>query len=77
MPIGVSLQKSIIELLHSQLDGLTDGQASERLAEFGANRLQTKCSAGSWLLLFSQFKSPIIMILICAAILSLFLQDTN
>jgi len=69
--------ESLIELLHSQLDGLTDGQASERLAEFGANRLQTKRSAGSWLLLFSQFKSPIIMILICAAILSLFLQDTT
>ena len=33
--------ESLIELLHSQLDGLTDGQASERLAEFGANRLQT------------------------------------
>jgi P-type Mg2+ transporter len=57
------------------LNGLSDEQASERLAEFGANRLQTKRHAGAWILLFSQFKSPIIAILIGAAILSLFLQD--
>jgi magnesium-transporting ATPase (P-type) len=57
--------------------GLTDEQASERLAEFGANRLETKRRAGPWLLLLCQFKSPIILILIGAAILSLFLQDTT
>jgi P-type Mg2+ transporter len=69
--------ESLIELLHSNLNGLTDDQASQRLAEFGANRLQTKRRAGPWRLLFSQFKSPIILILIGAAILSLFLQDTT
>jgi len=69
--------ESLIELLQSRLDGLTDEQASERLAEFGANQLQTRRHAGAWLLLFSQFKSPIILILIGAAVLSLFLQDTT
>ena len=69
--------ESLIELLQSRLDGLTEQQASERLAKFGANQLQTKRRAGPWPLLFSQFKSPIILILIGAAILSLFLQDTT
>jgi Mg2+-importing ATPase len=69
--------ESLIELLQSRLDGLTNEQASERLANFGANQLQTKRRAGPWLLLFSQFKSPIILILIGAAVLSLFLQDTT
>jgi Mg2+-importing ATPase len=69
--------ESLIELLHSHLNGLTDERASERLAEFSASRLQTKRRAGPWILLLSQFNSPIIMILIGAAILSLFLQDTT
>ncbi len=76
-PYWSTSAESLIELLQSRLDGLTDQQASERLAKFGANRLQTKRRAGPWLLLFSQFKSPIILILIGAAILSLFLQDTT
>jgi Mg2+-importing ATPase len=69
--------ESLIELLDSRLSGLTDEQASERIAEFGANRLQTKRRVRPWQLLFSQFKSPIIMILISAAVPSLFLQDAT
>ena len=52
-------------------------EARERLARFGANRLKGKSRAASLTLLLGQFKSPIVLILIGAAILSIFLQDAS
>ena len=59
--------------------GLTSAEARRRLTEFGENRIGTNgaCNdaAGTLTLFVAQFKSPIILILIGAAIVSLFLQD--
>lgn len=63
--------------LGTSADGLTNEQAQERLARFGANRLQAKERATGSLLLLRQFTSPIILILIGAALLSTFLQDVT
>ena len=55
--------------------GLTSAEARRRLAEFGQNRISSERRAGALTLLVAQFKSPIILILLGAAIVSLFLQD--
>ena len=55
--------------------GLTSAEAQRRLTEFGENRISSQRRAGALALFIAQFKSPIILILIGAAILSLFLQD--
>jgi Mg2+-importing ATPase len=56
-------------------DGLTSAEARRRLAEFGENRISSERRVGALTLFLAQFKSPIILILIGAAIVSLFLQD--
>jgi len=56
-------------------DGLTSAEARRRLAEFGENRISGDRRAGALTFFIAQFKSPIILILIGAAIVSLFLQD--
>ena len=60
---------------NSVASGLTSAEAQRRLAEFGENRISSQRRTGALTLLIAQFKSPIILILITAAIVSLFLQD--
>ena len=55
--------------------GLTSNEARRRLAECGENRISGERRVGALFLFIGQFKSPIILILIGAAIVSLFLQD--
>jgi len=55
--------------------GLTSNEAQLRLKRYGANLLKPKKQASTLTLLLAQFKSPIILILLFAAGLSLFLQD--
>ena len=68
---------ALFRLLGTSADGLTNDQAQERFARFGANRLRSKQRATGLLLLLRQFTSPIILILIGAALLSTFLQDVT
>ena len=56
-------------------DGLTSQEAAKRLAIYGPNAVRVTRERGDLALLLSQFKSPIILILIVAAILSTFLGD--
>lgn len=53
--------------------GLTQAQASERLNEYGLNTLKSPQRGKGITLFLSQFKSPLILLLSGAAILSLFL----
>jgi P-type Mg2+ transporter len=55
--------------------GLTYAEARRRLAEFGENRIRSERRMDALTLFIAQFKSPIILILIGAGIVSLFLQD--
>jgi Mg2+-importing ATPase len=55
--------------------GLTSVEARRRLAEFGENRISSERRADALTVFIAQFKSPIILILIGAAIVSLFLHD--
>jgi magnesium-transporting ATPase (P-type) len=69
--------EAIFQRLGSSPNGLTSSEACERLARFGANRLKGKGRARALALLLGQFKSPIILILIGAAVVSIFLQDAS
>jgi Mg2+-importing ATPase len=57
------------------LTGLTSGEAKKRLNDYGANRLKPQRRSNVFTLLIGQFKSPIILILVFATILSLFLHN--
>lgn len=68
IPASEMLQK-----LQTTNEGLTDSESSERLKKYGANILKPKRRSGSLTLLLSQFRSPITLILLFAAIVSAFL----
>jgi len=65
----------MLQKLQFAPQGLTNDQARERLARYGSNLLKPKERSDALTLLLSQFKSPIILILLFAAALSLFLHD--
>ena len=67
--------EQILRELQTTIQGLTSAEASRRLGSFGANLATPHKTFGSATLLAHQFKSPIILILIFAAVLSLFLHD--
>jgi Mg2+-importing ATPase len=61
--------------LRTSEDGLTTSQASERLERFGPNRLKDDEKQTVLGLFLNQFRSPIILILIFATLVSAFLKD--
>jgi P-type Mg2+ transporter len=65
----------LLNTLQSSAGGLTTNEAKQRLTKYGANRLKPQKRSDVLTLLFSQFKSPIILILLFATILSLFLHN--
>ena len=67
--------EQVLQQLKSSLQGLSRPEAQQRLTKYGANSLKQKQQSHTLLLLLNQFKSPIILILIAAAILSGFLGD--
>ena len=67
--------EQILQELQTTLQGLSNAEATRRLSVYGANRIKPHKGSGFIALLVNQFKSPIIIILIFAALLSLFLHD--
>ena len=67
---------AVTERLGSSSGGLTTEEAAKRVSIYGPNILRTKKRYDALTLLAGQFKSPIILILIFAALLSLFLHDS-
>ncbi|BDI30591.1 hypothetical protein CCAX7_26420 [Capsulimonas corticalis] len=61
--------------LHTASQGLTSEEAKKRLASGSGGLRGGRRDKSALLLLLSQFKSPIILVLIAAAILSIFLKD--
>jgi P-type Mg2+ transporter len=56
-------------------DGLTQDEAEKRLVRFGPNLLKPKKKTDTLTLLVNQFRSPLVLILIVAAVLAFFLKD--
>jgi len=55
--------------------GLTSAEAQKRLEKFGRNELAKKGDFSSLRVFFSQFKSPLIYILVFAGLIAFFLKD--
>jgi Mg2+-importing ATPase len=67
--------QELLAPLETTFQGLTRNEARRRLEQDGANRLKASRRSTSLSLFLAQFKSPIILILIAAAILSFALHD--
>lgn len=67
----------LFQNLQTTSHGLSSDEAKERFIRYGANLLKPKKRSDALTLLLSQFKSPIILILLFAAGLSLFLHDST
>jgi len=65
----------LLEQFQTTPDGLAQDEAQQRLALYGANLLKPKKKSDVLTLLLAQFKSPIIVILLFATVLSFFLGD--
>ena len=65
----------MLQQTHSTTAGLSRQDAKQSLSEYGANSLKQKHKSTALILLLNQFKTPIILILIFAAVRSIFLQD--
>ncbi|MDP3182915.1 MAG: HAD-IC family P-type ATPase, partial [Desulfobaccales bacterium] len=65
----------LLTQLATSLQGLSEVEAQARLKRYGANLLKPKGRTDNLTLLLSQYKSPIILILLFAAGLSIILQD--
>lgn len=65
----------LLQQMQSTTSGLSRQDAKQRLSKYGANSLKQTRKSSAFILLLNQFKSPIILILIFAAVLSIFLQD--
>lgn len=63
--------KDLFATLQSSPQGLTSALAQERLSKVGRNVLKDHKKAAPLLLLLSQFKSPLVLILVFAAIISI------
>ena len=67
----------LLQKLGTSLDGLTSNEVETRLQHYGPNSLKKQKSSGGFILFLSQFKSPLTLILLFAAGLSLFLLDST
>lgn len=65
----------LLRQLQTTPQGLTNDEARQRFIRYGANLLKPKKRSNTLTLLLSQFKSPLILILIFAVGLSFFLHD--
>ena len=67
----------LLNFLDTSENGLTDAEARLRLSSYGQNILSAWRYSGDLRIFVSQFKSPIVLILIFAALLSFFLRDAT
>jgi Mg2+-importing ATPase len=65
----------LLNTLQAAPGGLTTNDVKQRLSKYGANRLKPQKRSDVFTLLIAQFKSPIILILLFATVLSLFLHN--
>lgn len=67
----------VLSVLQSSPDGLAADTSAERLARVGPNRLGKRKCFSTWGLLLQQFTSPLVLLLIGAAMLSFTLHDAT
>src|SRR6266496_1981815 len=75
LPVWATPTELELRRLEATPRGLTSDAARQRLAQYGANRLTPRRQANALVLLLSQFKSPIMLLLLFAAGLSFVLGE--
>ncbi|GAB1692642.1 magnesium-translocating P-type ATPase [Krasilnikovia sp. M28-CT-15] len=74
-PFWAGSLTSVVAATGSGVDGLSGIAAAQRSARYGPNRLAAARDHRGWRLLFAQFTSPIMLILIVATVISMVLGD--
>ena len=77
-PVSVWYQlhiKEIMQKLGTSEEGLTDNEVSKRLQRYGLNKLVEEEKIGRLKILFHQFTSPLIYILLVAAVVTSLLKE--
>ncbi len=69
-------QEELLQRLNTSPQGLAEAEAQNRRKDLLPRRLRPRKESSSLILFLSQFKSPIILLLIFAAILSIYLHQT-
>ncbi|MGG6460912.1 MAG: magnesium-translocating P-type ATPase [Candidatus Eiseniibacteriota bacterium] len=72
---NMSAAELVQRLGSNQIEGLSSSQAEERLSKHGKNLVRASKKRGTFSLLISQFKSPIMIIFIFTSALSFFLGE--
>lgn len=67
--------KTVIADLNSSINGLTEDEVKKRLTKYGPNKLAEQKKVSKLVVFFNQFKSPLIYILILAAIVSFIFKE--
>ncbi|MCE4607960.1 MAG: hypothetical protein F7B61_03250, partial [Caldisphaeraceae archaeon] len=70
-PKGSTKSKTKNKSNSKQVGGLTDKEAKRRLEIYGENKIERKKKVSPIELLIDQFKSPVILLLIVAAVVSM------
>lgn len=68
-------EEELLDKLGTSLDGLTEIESSHRLVQYGPNVFKNNAKNGVLRLLFKQFKSSLIYLLIIATLLAFILKD--
>ena len=71
---GISI-KELLNKLQVTVNGITTAEAKKRIASYGSNSLKPQKRSGTFILFIGQFRSPIILILLAATVLSFFLRN--
>ncbi|MGB9553361.1 MAG: cation-translocating P-type ATPase, partial [bacterium] len=69
-------EEEAFQLLRSSPSGLTEEEAKKRLESYGLNELQEKKRTPLWARFLEQFKSPLILVLLAAILVSGILGET-
>ena len=67
--------KEVIKELDSNLAGISNEEANERLEKYGYNELKEKEKTPTWKLFIDSFKDPLVIILLIAALVQVFLGE--
>jgi len=74
-PFWSTPSATVFQSLNSSPDGLSERAAKEHLQRIGPNLIHTRKTVTPLGLIFNQFKSPIVLILIFATLISAYLKD--
>ncbi len=71
----MQLSTEVNEIVRTDADGLTDVEVATRRRQFGENRLPAEKTTSPWIILLNQVKSPLVYIILVAALVSLIAKE--